>query len=275
MQSWHLPPPPHLEVLRPSALARVIACPGSRRLAMKAPPKVSSTYADEGSAAHALAEQCLRMGRAPFEFIGQAINIAGRDWPVTPDMVRAVGHYVADLWGKVRRASPAARSYVEQKLFIAELHNSGTVDHLIVDVAAKTVWVDDYKHGAGVYVGEKWNAQFIAYALGALQNRWPRAEDEDVPKDVTLHLTVHQPRFPDVKPARTHTLTFEEMYHWRNTVMIPALNTSLTPDAPLKGGDHCRFCPAKPICMEYLTVAHTRFQHVPIQAAPVPRDFQF
>jgi hypothetical protein len=255
-------------------LARVMACPGSRRLAMKAPPKTSSTYADEGSAAHSLAEQCFRSGRAPFEFIEQRINIGGKDWIVTSEMVRAVGHYVADVWRKKRKAGSTARAYVEQKLQIAELHNGGTVDHLIIDPAARQIWVDDYKHGAGVYVGENWNAQFLAYALGALRSLWP-TNGRDVPDDVGIHLTVHQPRFPGVKPARTHSITFGDLWAWRTEKLIPALEASLDPNAPLKGGDHCRFCPAKPICMEYLTVQRPQFQRVPIQASPVPKDFQF
>lgn len=255
-------------------MGRAIACPGSRRLAMKAPPKTSSTYADEGSAAHSLAEQCFRSGRAPFEFIDQRINIGGKDWIVTAEMVRAVGHYVAHVWRKKREAGPAARAFVEQKLHIAELHNGGTVDHLIIDTVRRQVWVDDYKHGAGVYVSEVWNAQFLAYALGALQELWP-THGQDVPNDVQIHLTVHQPRFPGVKPARTQTLTFADLHQWRSEKLLPALEASLQPNAPLRGGDHCRFCPAKSICMEYLTVERTRFQHVPIQATPIPKDFQF
>ena len=46
--------------LSPSAAIRWINCPGSIRLSDQVPPAGSSEYADEGTAAHALAELKLR-----------------------------------------------------------------------------------------------------------------------------------------------------------------------------------------------------------------------
>lgn len=261
-----------IETARPSSLARMIECPASRRLAVLAPQGPPSKWADEGTAAHKLGDLCLTRGHAPFEYFGRSINIEDRaTYEVNEDMAGAVSHYVRKIRQHLKEAGANARHWVERKLFVPAIRNGGTVDSLIVEQSRQTVWVDDYKHGAGVYVSEKENAQMMAYALGAAHVCMPgRPLDE-----MTFHLTVHQPRFPDVPPARTFTLSGRRLAEWRDDVLIPRLEAGRSRDAEFRGGDHCRFCPGKPICTTYLTVQRPRFQHRPLEVAPVPPDLQF
>ena len=263
-----------LETLRPSSLARVIACPGSRRLAAKMPPQPSSSYADEGTAAHALAEMSLRQGRAPFEWWQQEIEVNGKGWPVTSEMVRAVCTYVAAV-NRDRREHRGAKVELEKQVYLADINNSGTVDCAIIYPDGGYLGVRDYKHGSGVYVSEVWNAQMLAYAL-AVWNIYFRTVSRPL-STVKVEATVHQPRFPDVAPARTHTMTAADLLRWRDETLRPAIAASEAEDAPVNAGDHCIFCPAKTACIAYLTRPKKPYRHVPVQpgAATLPPNFSF
>jgi len=59
--------------LSASGSSRWINCPGSVAAESGLPDK-SSPFADEGSAAHALAEHCLTQGVSPSDMIGQTFK---------------------------------------------------------------------------------------------------------------------------------------------------------------------------------------------------------
>ena len=60
--------------LSPSSAMRWMTCPGSVALGA-ALPDTSSTFADEGTAAHFLAAECLERELNTLDFIGQSITI--------------------------------------------------------------------------------------------------------------------------------------------------------------------------------------------------------
>ena len=60
--------------LSPSKSSRWIACPGSIALSREAPPQETSSYAQEGTAQHTVAENCLRKERDPKDFLGVVIE---------------------------------------------------------------------------------------------------------------------------------------------------------------------------------------------------------
>lgn len=240
---------------------------------MQAPEKKSSKYADEGTAAHTLAEQCIRTGRAPLEFRGQIIMVEGTPYKVNDNMIIAVGHYVAHIWSKLRVRHPSRIHKLEQKVWVPQINNGGTVDSVIVSPAEKLIEIDDYKHGQGVYVSEVMNAQFLAYALGVVYEVWPR--EVPITDDARIITTVHQPRFEGTKPFRPYELTFGQLKDWNENTLLPAIEESRKPDAPLKAGPHCQFCRAKPICGTFLTSDRPKYGAVHIKAPAVPTGFQF
>lgn len=266
-------PEAQLEKPRPSSLARMLACPGSRRLAMLAPPKPSSVWADEGTAAHHIGEQCLSMGRAPFEFFGQKVTVHAVDYRVDADMVVAVSKYVHHVYQDRHQLSRSARMYIEKKIWLDEINNGGMVDCLIVDPEQCAVHVHDYKHGKGVYVSEVWNAQFLAYGVAGARAMLPGVPLDDI----SFRFVVHQPRFSGVAPSRGQDLSGPAVKSWVQDTLIPRLAAARHPDAKLHSGPHCQFCPAKTICVEYLSAPRKPFGHVPIEAAPaeLPPDFTF
>ena len=250
----------------PSKAYRVIACPGSVRLCAGVPPK-KSVYADEGTAAHKLAETCLREGQDAAQHIGNVVSVEDLYFPVTPEMA---GHVQAYL-DEVRRMQTliGGRLYVEEKVSLDALVPGlkGTCDAAIVEPFGRGV-VLDLKYGVGVVVDPFWNEQLMLYALGlALKHELE-----------SVVMIVVQPRAnPDETLApnwRQFELTTGQLTNWVKEKLIPALELAATPDAPLAMGRHCRFCDARPTCPEHrrqvFEAAQVAFDDevVPVEAAP-------
>jgi len=73
---------------------RWLACPGSVRLSYGIEDK-QTIFAAEGSAAHELAEMCLRKNFAPAaDFIGETIIVGNHTFEVDEEMAEAVQLYV-------------------------------------------------------------------------------------------------------------------------------------------------------------------------------------
>lgn len=156
--------------LSPSAADRWFACPGSVVLSADI-PESSSSYADEGTKAHGLAELMLK------------------------DQPRATG-YSAEMRDNVRvyvdhvkalADGPGIILQVEQQVKVSD-DCWGTADALIWNPKLKTLYVRDLKYGAGVAVEVTNNLQLKIYALAALLTAGYPAEVIDV--------GVVQPRIP-------------------------------------------------------------------------------
>lgn len=76
--------------LSPSSAERWITCPGSVALCRNLPDS-SSSYADEGTAAHDLAAKCLESGKDAAEFIGETVD---KGFVVDSTMAGYVQQYV-------------------------------------------------------------------------------------------------------------------------------------------------------------------------------------
>ena len=265
-----------MEKPRPSNLARIIACPASLRLCAGVKDEPSS-YANEGTAAHTLGERCARAGTIPAEHYGETITVEGADFPVDNDMAVAVTHYVMAMRGIARKAEHV---WFERRITMPFLDNSGTADFVAVNYTEGWIEMIDYKNGSGVYVSEKNNAQFFAYALGAVMDEsiWPR----HLPDPEKITVTCAQPRFEDAYPVRSQHVTVEGLEWWRKERLEPALAKGTDPSAAVSAGDHCRFCPARraKICPAGQRVKFQRPKVsskpvAPITATPIPDNLTF
>lgn len=236
-------------------------CPGSVQLSELAPDPGSSRYADEGTAAHALAELALRNNAGPHTYVGLAVE----GYEITEDMADNVGVFVDYC-----RSVPHGPSWIEQHFNLASLNPPapmfGTADFVAYDDVTRTLHVVDLKYGMGVVVEAKGNKQLRYYGLGALL-----ASQHEVDRVV---LTIVQPRalHPDGF-IRHDTLTMTEMLDFAGELLAAARATQ-APDAPLVTGAHCRFCPAIAICpakhAEAQEIAQTEFSVMPAVQPPVP-----
>lgn len=228
---------------------RWAACPGSVRLSAGI-ENTSSSYAEEGSDAHALGALCLRKNDAPGFHIGKTIKEDGRDFTVTEDMAEAVHVYVDYVAETFERGD---KMHIEHKFDLSRVHPGcfGTGDCVIWKPKQQLLIVIDYKHGAGVPVevvkaGDV-NKQLQYYGLGALvQLGYPAKR---------VRLVVVQPRceHPD-GPVRSYEMDAIDLLDFRAD-LIAAAKATEAPDAPLVPGSHCRFCPAAALCPALVKMA--------------------
>lgn len=221
-----------------SGAERWMNCPGSVRLSEGIADK-GSYVAAEGSVAHGVAE--VRLTKNHVTPLGTEITYDGHIVVVTQEMLDAVEVY--------RQAVNDARMpgdilHVEQKFHLKEIHPDlfGTADCVIWCPSMQRLDVLDFKYGAGVPVEVANNKQLKYYALGALLELGYPA------KLVTV--TIVQPRCPHPDgPVRSVTFDAIDLLDFAAD-LAEAAEAAGKPDAPLRAGDWCRWCPAAGICPE-------------------------
>lgn len=206
-----------------SSMSRWSKCPASVRLS-KDMPNISSSYAEEGTRAHELAEKILR---------GEKVNFSDCD----DEMVEAVMTYANFIhslkWTKL---------LIEERFHLKELHPDlfGTSDAVLYFEEEKLLMVVDYKHGKGLAVEAENNPQLMYYALGALmKTKLPCSHVE---------MVIVQPRcFHPDGPIRRWKIDVIDLLDF-SADLVDAAKMTENPNSEIVPGDHCRFCPAAPIC---------------------------
>jgi hypothetical protein len=191
-----------------------------------------SVHAALGTHAHGFAAQELEM-----DFFGKKPDawIAADD-----DMREAVKVYTDFVKEEYRCANmhPGAKIFIEHRFDLSTIHPGmfGTSDAIIYNAGLKKLVVADYKHGAGIAVDVEDNAQLMYYGLGALLST-------NLPCAI-VELVIVQPRcdHPDGQ-VRRWTFQTTELLDFMADLADDAKATE-DPNAELKPGGHCRFCPA-------------------------------
>jgi len=117
----------------------------------------------------------------------------------------------------------------------------------------------DWKFGDGIPVGAEENAQLMFYAAAAMRTDTTKWVFEGVEE---VELIIVQP--PSVK----RWVTTVERIKAFEADLKAAVTRALKPDAPLKAGDHCKWCAAKPVC-PVMTGAVDRLLATKLDALPV------
>lgn len=227
--------------LSPSAAARWINCPGSIRLSDQVPPAPSSEYADEGTAAHALAELKLRAEIHEITTRKYAAGLkkqrAGQYY--CGEMDEATDFYKDVVLEHLAGAGKDGELLIEQRFSLGTWApgSFGTSDAVVIGNGV--LEVIDLKYGKGIRVDAKGNPQLRLYALGAVDLF------EDLYDFESVRMTIVQPRLDHVS---TDLITLQELLEWGSTVVQPAAEEAVRDDARIASGDWCRWCPAKAIC---------------------------
>ena len=185
-------PSPRAKVIDvgPSASARWTTCTASPQFIVDNWEKLSdssSSFADEGTAAHSVASALLLKRPVP------------DDTPV--DMLAHATHY-RDFVMKDFTEGDLLEVETKLPLFYLPSRN-GVVDAAVM--APNRVSISDLKYGVGVGVEAKDNTQLAIYAESLIQ-RWEMISTFD--KDMPVDLSIYQPRDRNnPEPVRTWPLT--------------------------------------------------------------------
>ena len=222
--------------LSASGSHRWMACPGSIALEATMPEPPDSPYAAEGTAAHALADKCLREGHDTAGYIGTTFE----GQIVVQEMIDAVQIYLDYVRSQPGKLFPERR--VNFSDWVPD--GFGTSDAIVLHEGMLTVI--DLKYGRGVRVDAEENSQLMLYALGAL------AEFDFLYEFDRFRLVVVQPRIDHISEWE---IGKTELLGWGETVKIAA-GAALAENAPfVPDEDACRFCKGKSVCTALATFA--------------------
>ena len=218
----------------PSSFSRRMLCAGSYN-AEKDLPNNTSSFAQQGTDAHELAEICLRppkRKKKAASFIGKR-PLTNKECIIDEDMAFHVQKYIDYVI-----ALGGTQEYEQEVWYDKYVPDGfGTSDAICVDF--RTLHVADLKYGKGVVVDSVANAQGQLYALGALLERDSFMEFDNV------YIHIVQPRLDRHSCWET---TPKELYAF-GVFASRVAEECLKPDAPrTPGKKQCQFCRAKPLC---------------------------
>ena len=214
----------HSKIVGGSTAKRVINCPGSVALVAEMPPQPSSPYAEEGTLLHNEISEFL--GNVDYRFTCSQELIVDKLKPAL------------DLLDEID-PDKTMEYEVETRVGFGDLLPGvfGSTD-LMGRIGSKAI-ILDWKFGSGVPVPAEENEQLMFYAAAAM--RTPEAQWV-FDGATEVELVIIQP--PTIK---RWTTTIERIKQFEQT-LIKAVKIAQQPNAPLKNGDHCRWCAAKPVC---------------------------
>lgn len=241
----------------PSAAHRWIKCPGSLILE-KGMKNESSAQADEGTAAHFLASECLEQNRNATDFLNAFITIrkGNASWDQDAAETRSgfsvdleMAEYVQKYIDAVRSQAEGNELLIEHRVEFSQYIDSdnafGTSDAIIL--APKEIQVHDLKYGR-TKVDAQGNEQMMLYALGALGDFGIFDDFEQA------RLVIHQPRLSHVSEWVVPVADLLEFAdRTKNTVkLIKSVDegTALFNENELlsPGEKQCHWCKAKATC---------------------------
>ena len=227
--------PDQHSLLSASGAHRWLNCPPSAVLESRE-PDTSSAAAEQGTAAHALAEWKLRraLHQAP-AFKPES------DW-IDTEMEHLTDDYVAFVQEHIsiaRETCGDPQVLIEQRLDFSHIVPGGFGTGDAVIIAEPTLQIIDLKYGQGVLVEAEQNPQLMLYALGALHAFGSLYDIE------TVAVTIYQPRRGNVDTWET---SVAELEHWAETEVKPKAELAAAGEGEFCPGSWCQFCKITPTC---------------------------
>lgn len=231
----------HAKLFSPSAAHRWSVCHSAPRTEQGCPDS-SSSYAEDGTAAHELGAICLTAGTDTAGYVGRLMK---NRVEVTQEMAEYVQVYV----DAVREYADGGELLVEQRVdfsnVIKQPDSFGTLDAAIVQ--GRTLIVIDAKFGKGVPVSAEQNEQMQLYALGELELLGDLLEFDEVT------MVIVQPRIS--RAPQEWTATVEQLREFGERMRIAAARVircfeddEIYEENFWPGEKTCMWCKAKAIC---------------------------
>lgn len=251
---------PTHSILGASSAERWLECPASIGLSSGV-SSVTSSYAAEGTGAHALAERCLVEEAHPNTFIGDNFLSDLGPINVTGEMADAVMMYLT-LCQTV--GAQAKYREIEKQIDINTLWPKGDAPADMFGTADFTCWgtpdrrlsVVDFKYGKGVAVEVETrgvlNPQLMYYALGVVLN----LTLGKLTSPIWVDIYICQPRADHpLGPIRKATISVIDLLAWGYEVLKPGAEACYSESPKAVVGDGCRWCPARGRCPALRQVA--------------------
>lgn len=234
-------------VLGGSTCERWWNCPGSVNMTKKFPTVVNRDMA-EGSVAHWVSEEIMKgrligMDRALYEpIVGMFKKQDGFNIEITNEMLNCSYTYADYLFDLIETNFVSTKSVnIEHKVVVdKDLGLFGTSDS---DMRmAATLFVGDYKYGAGKMVKVPKNKQLRYYWLGSY---FALKKDEQK--------KIHSGKYAIIQPRLGGIHDFEEsvedLMDFHKELLVRA-KAALEPSPPVIAGDWCTetYCPARANC---------------------------
>lgn len=247
-------------VASPSALHRLMRCPGSAVLC-KSVPEQSSKYAEEGTLFHSVMEYILKskLGeQVTNKWIRMYIETYSTivlEKEATDEMVDCVQNAVD--WFNL--------NFVNANQIIAETRlpmyysdkDYGTAD--VIVLFDDRLVIVDWKYGKGVDVSPNNNPQLISYAVSAL--KYLSSQHIDIRKFKEIETIIYQPRIYTGETVKSYKYTMQELVQQSKIIKeavdkVYALysksaNSKIVKENLSASEEACKFCPAKMICKAY------------------------
>lgn len=220
----------------PSALSRLMACPGSWRHNLGRESK-TSPYAAEGTLAHHLAENALRL------YISLGVSDLGKI-KFAEEFPEEMHDYIQEYVDHVVRTCDNYDIDVEKRVKIIDGDEPmwGTVDAGFINEDG-TAYIVDLKYGMGIGVEAVDNPQLAAYAIGFLKELYHHGA-----KVTKLVMQIFQPRVD--YPLKEWVIDDPKAFYDVWMAKLKHTVYECKEDWYFETGDHCRFCPGKLECPE-------------------------
>jgi hypothetical protein len=215
-------------------------CPGSVRLSRPyGSESATSSYAAEGTVAHAMAQAALVGTETPE--VGEVVEADGHKVTITAEMEDAVETYL----GVVKSMRAQSNWHASEQRVV--IHSAppqaecfGSCD--FAALVGHTLHIVDFKFGNGIIVDPAQNSQELYYALGCYETFIEIAASIR-----EIRLVIVQPRI-DGAQVKEWTIDLLDLLIWRDSKLHPAIQRVIDGDETLNDGEWCRFCPALAYC---------------------------
>jgi hypothetical protein len=246
--------------LSPSGASKWMRCAASLALEADCPDNAGA-YAEEGTAAHQVAEWALTENKPAAAYIGRRVDVGPhKTVECTADMAEHVQTYVDAIHERIEqfklRGAVSVEMLVEVRVdfsaFVGEPGQFGTSDVVLLVDWGSTMQIDvnDLKFGRGVRVYADGNEQMMIYALGAY-DQFSALGDY-----TTVSWCIHQPRLGHIDAAECDA---DGLLTWAKEQLRPAADKAMylfdvrkteppAADDFTPGDKQCKFCKAKGKC---------------------------
>jgi hypothetical protein len=230
-------------LLSPSGASRWLKCTPSARLE-ETFKETTSSYAEEGTLAHSLAELLLQnrltpMAKSKFK---KALDKIQDDKLYKEEMFEYADGYavfVVECFNEAKSRNSDAQIILEQPVSL-EAYVPDSFGHVDVSIVSDHILnVIDFKYGKGVPVSAEENKQMMLYGLGVLN-------EVDLLFDISVvRMTIYQPRIGNIS---TYEMPKAALLHWAETELRERAFLAFNGAGVYQPGDHCRFCRARGMC---------------------------